>query len=282
MSSISLFMNSFLTIGEVALGRLIVNPKDPAHNFCSNAVLDLSAEDISHKPFETIVALTRAESSSSFLASLTRLLNVLAGRSKSSVDRIEAQKAASYKLKNVPQKLEKLVEDNEVKRWLEKVNQRAPVYMVVAFHTLVDSNVELDWKDSSGVSGKATIPVAEALAPGSSSTPAGQALDVAAELEHNHGRETMVSFVAPGERIVAVQYQRVILKAFRRGDVNAPTPDKKTVWESFDASRAAEDVTIVEASLGGLAIEDLPRKWRVGAESAAEGTKFIVFEDQLC
>ncbi|KAK1055677.1 hypothetical protein LTR12_017639 [Friedmanniomyces endolithicus] len=250
MTSLSVFMKNFLAKDDAKPGRLVTNLENPAYQYCTKEVLQLTDADVSKRPHDNVEALTKAHASNSFQAALTKLLRVFASQSSESVERIQARKAYSYDLRNVPDKLDQLVADGDVKLWLEKSSMRA---------------------------GAATkVPLAEAAVPGASATPLGEALEVSAEAEHEHDDETSFPFVAPDERIIAVSYQKVLLKTFL-GDPKTPALDKKTVWKSFSASReGTAGFQMVEASISTTSTSDLPKKLAIEAQSSSGETVFVI------
>ncbi|KAK1048248.1 hypothetical protein LTR74_017564 [Friedmanniomyces endolithicus] len=264
-------MKNFLSKDDAKPGRLVTSLENPAYQYCTKEVLQLTNADVSKRAYHNVEALTKAHASNSFQAALTKLL-----QSSDSVERIQTRKAYSYDLRNVPDKRDQLVADGDVKLWLEKVNQRMTVYMIVAVHTVESATIGQNAQSSTRAGAAAKVPLAEAAAPGASATPLGEALDVAAEAKHEHDDETSFSFVAPSERIIAVSYQKVLLKTFLR-DPRTPTMDKKTVWKSFSASRqGTAGVQMVEASIGNTSTGDLPKKFAIEAESSSGETVFVI------
>ncbi|KAK3651104.1 hypothetical protein LTR56_005868 [Elasticomyces elasticus] len=273
MSSLSVFMKNFLANDEAKPGRLVTNLENPAYQYYTKEVLHLTDSDISKRSYVNVEALTKAHSSNIFQASLTKLLSVFAKQSKDSVERIKAQKAYSYNLMNVPDKLHLLVGDDDVKQWLEQVNQHLPVYMIVAVHTVESATVGQDAQSSKDAGGALKLPLAEAAMPGSSATPVGQALDVSGAVNHDRRQETSFAFVAPNERIIAVGYQKVVLKTLLGERKQTPELGSKAIWRSFSASRATGDgPSMVEASVCPASTSDLKKKISVEATSLTEDT----------
>ncbi|KAF4336884.1 hypothetical protein FBEOM_9264 [Fusarium beomiforme] len=290
MSTLSRFMNSYLSFDQVALGRLVLDTANPGRNFCKTGTLQLSESDRSRNEFENVYSLTNARSSSSFQLALTKLLHVFAKKSGSSVDSIRTGKAVSYELLNVNDKLEELLENEAVKKWVESCRKRTRVYMVVALHAVQDVSVSLNHDESKAASFEGTVPVstaAEAIAPGSTTVhPGGAALakavDPKVKVDHSAQLARLASFVAPGERIIAVGYLEVKLESFFSSQAEEkPRLAKKTVWKAFDASRAAESPDMIEASVVGMEPTDLGKEAKVAAENDGSAGKFVILEGQL-
>ncbi|KAF9763011.1 hypothetical protein IL306_003271 [Fusarium sp. DS 682] len=290
MSTLSRFMNGFLNFDQVALGRLVLDTANPGRNFCKTDKLQLNESDRSRNEFANVYSLTNARSSSNFQLALAKLLQVFAKKSGSSVDRIETGKAVSYELLNVNDKLEKLLEDEEVRKWVESCRKRTRVYMVVALHAVQDVSVSLDHDETKAAGVEATVPVsaaAEAIAPGSTTVVPGgstlaKAIDPKAKMDHSVELARLASFVAPGERIIAVGYLEVKLESFFSNRAEEkPRLARKTVWKAFDASRATEAPDMIEASVVGMEPTGLGKGVKVAAENSGSAGSFVILESQL-
>ncbi|KAK4982872.1 hypothetical protein LTR50_007542 [Elasticomyces elasticus] len=290
MSTLSRFMNGFLSFDQVALGRLVLDTANPGRNFCKTGTLQLNAADRSRNEFTDVYSLTKASSYSNFQIMLTKLLDVFASKSGTSANTIQTDKAVSYELLNVDDKLEKLLKDEAVQKWVETYKKKSRVYMVVALHAVQDVSVSLDHDTTAAAGVKATVPVsaaAEAIAPGSTTVlPGGaansEAVDPKVAVDHLVELARSASFAAPGERIIAVGYLEVKLRSFFSNQAEErPKPAAKTVWKSFDASRAAEAADMIEATIVGMNPTDLGKGAQVVAESAGLAGQFVILEGQV-
>jgi len=252
--SLSVFMNGYLDPAQVALGRLVLDMKDPGQNFCRFGELELQEGDVSKSQFQDLKSLAKAESSSGFKLALSKVLQLFASKSRTTVDDISSKTAMRHQLLNVNEKFETMFQEDDVKKWLEKVVLTgSDIYLVVGLHTLQDASISLDRLASKDIGGKAQAPVTEALAPGISSIPrVGNSLDVRIEGGHSSTSSLGASFITPGERIIAVQYQKVsvIMKSSRgvKHLVDAALK-KTTTWKSFGAARGGSELDIFEVSL---------------------------------
>ncbi|KAE8414639.1 hypothetical protein BDV36DRAFT_264911 [Aspergillus pseudocaelatus] len=290
MSTLSRFMNGFLNFDQVALGRLVLDTANPCRNFCKTGTLQLNEADRSRNEFANVYSLTNARSSSNFQVALTKLLDVFARKLGTSADAVQTDKAVSYELLNVDDKLETLLKDEAVQKWVETYKKKSRVYMVVALHAVQDISVSLDHDTTAAVGVKATVPVstaAQAIAPGSTTVfPGGAAISEAVnpKVAVNHLVEfsRSASFAAPGERIIAVGYLEVKLWSFFSNQTEEmPKLAKKTVWKSFDASRAAEAADMIEATVLRIKSTDLGKGPQVIAESAGLAGQFVIVEGQI-
>ncbi|OIW24995.1 hypothetical protein CONLIGDRAFT_717948 [Coniochaeta ligniaria NRRL 30616] len=93
--------------------------------------------------------------------------------------------------------------------------------------------------------------------------------------------EQSASFVAPGERIIAVGYQKVRFRLFPSCTADPRVLARKAVWKSFDTSRADGAADMVEATIDTDGEPDLGRGAKVAAESAGSGGIFVILQDQV-
>ncbi|KAK3377084.1 hypothetical protein B0T24DRAFT_620430 [Lasiosphaeria ovina] len=279
--ALSRFMDGFLTEGEVELGRLVLDTANPQKNFCKAAGLTLTDADRSRREFDNIDNMVGATSASKFQLLLTKLLEIIAGKSSKSTDNLKTAKAVSYELYNVDERLETLLQDDKVKKWLEKYRSKARIYLVVALHTVKDASVTLGTNDALEVHVKATAPAAQAadaIAPGAS-VAANAAGSVEAKLGYSRSREQSASFVAPGERIIAVGYLELRFRAFLSSTAEASQLAKTTVWKLFDTSRATGSADMIEATVQG--VSELDKGLKVEAESTGSTGRFVILEGQV-
>jgi hypothetical protein len=281
-SPLSVFMNGYLDPAQVSLGRLVLDLKNPGQNFCPHSVLTLSESDISKAAFSDLKSLANAESSSHFKTCLSIVLKIFARKSHTAVDDISTRSAINHQLLNVNLKFESLFENDEVKIWLEKVILTgSSVYMVVGLHTLQDASVSLNREASTEISGQVQAPITDAMAPGASLLPGvGGASNMKIGGGHTSTNSIGASFVAPGERIIAVQYKKVVFQMSSSKDaktIGNAALEKKTRWKSFGAARGGTDLDTFEATLAErTTAADIEEDVDVEAESIGPGGVFVI------
>ncbi|KAH8586465.1 hypothetical protein B0O99DRAFT_695463 [Bisporella sp. PMI_857] len=282
-SSLSVLMNGYLAPGQVALGRLVLDMKNPGQNFCPFGALHLQEGDISKAEFSDLKSLANAESSSRFKSALSKVFTIFAEKSQATIDGIFTKTAMRHQLLNVNLKFESIFEDNNVKKWIEKVVLTgAEVYMVVGLHTLEDASISLNRDASTEISGHIQAPITDPVAPGASKLPGiGTALDVKLESEHKSRTSLGASFVTPGERIIAVQYQKVAITIFSsKGSKNLVEAKlkMKTVWRSFGTARGETDLDTFEAVLEEVTTADDIGEDVEFEAASVEGKVFVILD----
>ncbi|KAH9210921.1 hypothetical protein DL95DRAFT_412607 [Leptodontidium sp. 2 PMI_412] len=279
---LSVFMNGYLDPDQVALGRLVLDMKSPGQNFCPYGTLDLKAGDVSMAPFVDLQSLANAESSSGFKLALSKVLQLFATKSRTTVDEISTKTAMRHQLLNVNLKFEKIFEEDEVKKWLEKVILTgSDIYMVVGLHTIQDASISLNRAASTDVGFKAQAPVTEVLVPGISAVPGVRdAFDVIVEAGHTSRSSLGASFVTPGERIIAVQYQKVEVKMVSSKGIKNLVDvglKRKTIWQAFGAARGGSKLDTFDVSLAGkIDHDDIAEDGEVEAITMDDGEVFVI------
>lgn len=76
---------------------------------------------------------------------------------------------------------------------------------------MLDANVLLGAEEGKDVSGQVEVPVSVALVAGGIALPVGGITDPKVSAKYEESRGVKVQFVAPGERICALQYRKVVL-----------------------------------------------------------------------
>jgi hypothetical protein len=231
---ISAFTGGYLSKKQVTLGRLVLNLQDPGQAFFPNKPRHITKEDVDRSYFEEIEVELEAEAESKFQLRLTKLFRTTAASSASSSDKLTAQKATRWQLLNSDTVFTSIIGDRNTREWLESVCKHSPVHFVVGLITILNPSVNNAAERKLELEASGDIPFAEAVAPGSSTLPvAGDALDLKAEVSKSKSEEQNAKFLAPGDRIIGVQYRRVNFKGFKSADIGLPHLETKNRWKKY-------------------------------------------------
>jgi hypothetical protein len=242
-------IKGFLAPEQVALGRLILRTASPGQDFCPFSPVSLTSDDISAQPFESVSQLLSRYSDARYRLDLTRLLSAGSTASTRTIDAINTTKATTYQLLNSGLFFEKLTKDDQIRKWLEPLLRRMDVYLVVGLHTIESAHVNAG--SDSGRKGDASVQVPTAQVAAAAGPPmlSENPLDVRLKALKAKGIETAASFVAPGERIVKVEYRKLRLRTFRSCDVDSAFLESGSRWKTYAASRDAVGPDMVEVHL---------------------------------
>jgi nucleoside phosphorylase len=225
-SCLSIFTDGYLTREQLALGRLVLNVKFPGQDFCPYPP-GITEADIAKNPFGRIRELVTRRPSSKFETKLNQLFSIFAKRNVS-FDDINIEKAMTYQLLNSEACFEKMCGNDDTKKWLEKYLKRGTICMVVGLHTISDAAVSLNVSETS---------LQHTESSNSSST--------------GSSFFTVASFVAPDERIIAVQYRKIQFEPFSSKRVDQAYLQKSSRWKLYGVDRDDRENDAVEADLKG-------------------------------
>jgi tetratricopeptide (TPR) repeat protein len=257
----------FLPPSAVSLGRFVLSldhPHQDFHDPTSN-----TSPDFIEKVQTQYESLHHSAKHQNVASQLTTFLSSsFAKRLKASV-RITADEARTYYLTNAGQWFRDAVKSQETREWIERtIDEGEDIYVIVAYHTLVNARILEQLGGQSSAGGDLAIPVSTALTASGVVVP----FDMADPgLSGFRGRleDEQRQFMAPGEQIYAVQYRKVSWRLFSRNKMDKMTLGTKAWWEIYDGPRnpqgEPEDMLEVE-------LED---------EIAIEGEHEDMFEVQL-
>jgi hypothetical protein len=242
-------IKGFLAPEQVALGRLVLQTASPGQDFCPFSPVPLTRDDISAQPFESVSQLLGQYSDARYRLSLTRLLSAGSTASTRTIDVINTTKATTYQLLNSGLFFEKLTKDDQTRKWLERFLRRMDVYLVVGLHTIESAHVNAGSNSAQHADASVQIPTAQITAAAGAPMLSKSPLDIRLKVLKAKGIETAACFVAPGERIVKVEYRKLRFRAFRSFDVDSVFLETGSRWKTYAASRDAAGPDAVEVDL---------------------------------
>lgn len=281
-----LALTGFLSRKQVTLGRLVLNLQNPGQGFCPHMPIEFTEDEVDNALFTEVELELDETKTSRFSLKVTKLFRTNAEASKSSSNTLKAKQAARHELLNSPDVFNKILNASpETKIWLEKVRHYSPVHFAVALLTVSDASFNAATEATNTASVSLTAPLAEAVAPGSSTVPLiGDSLDVKTELAKEKAEKQNAKFLAPGDRIIAVQYRRIKFKGYKSDSVDGAFLDNPGRWKKYtgtDVDRGdGED--ILEATLEEKPnIDDLTERYNFRQEQLQNDILLIVCHAQL-
>jgi hypothetical protein len=222
-SSISVFTDQFLPETAVSLGRLVCEIQTPLQCFCP-VKLQLRSEDIAAGDFIGVDELLNQTKGSKFQLNLTKLLSLSAKNEKSIHLDVSTLKTVVYYLANSDIQFAEIRRDDNVRRWIETaLRVYGHIFMCVGIVTMYNTTVDQRREQTRDNTVGVTVPLTQVLGTVASIGLPNDVLDINVDgsLWRNNGNP--VSFRAPGERIVAVQYRKVRFQFFSPGDIDKAT-----------------------------------------------------------
>jgi hypothetical protein len=243
----------------VQLGWLVDDPLKPHQNHHATPV-PLSQSRSSPQP--NFRALVHKSKDLGFEAILTRFFSSTIDTSRSSSKDVSSAVATTYTLDNSEHFFDSIILSNdEAKVWLEStiVIKDRKAYLVVGYQTLQDASIAQKIEHSHNIGGNAQGPPLAAVTGGIESLAVGDLGDVGLGAHINNAEGIEVSYLAPGERIYAVEYRVVHFKWYRKKDIKLAVLEQKSWWESLIAvrgERKAADDEIKKTIVGARLIDD--------------------------
>lgn len=229
----------FLPLSAVSLGRFVISLDHPHQDFHNpTGDIDPNVTEKVQTQYESFHHSIKHQNIASQLT--TFLSSSFAKRLKASV-RITADQARTYYLNNAGQWFRDAVKSQETREWIERtIDEGEDIYVVVAYHTLMNARILEQSGGQSSAGGNLAIPVSTALTASGVVIPFNIA-DPGLSGFRDRIEDEQRRFIAPGEQIYAVQYRKVRWKWFSSNKVNEMTLGTKTCWERYDGSRNLQD-----------------------------------------
>lgn len=274
---IELLSQQALPLETVGLGRLVNHPKEPWQDFCPYSLIVPGPEDVSDSIFNRIIDTSSLEKSTDIAAKLSELLSFIFNRRKQTASQLNTDHAIVRRLLNSSEFFDTLCGAKQIRDWLQRNNrERKEVYMVVGMIIVRNAEINRESKDLSQAGASLQVPVTALVSSGGTiAAPLGiagaadpkVAVNVASKSEGN------LSFEAPGDRIVGVQYRKVRFHYHSSGSIKDLDaflrPNSR--WEHhFSKSRiaggtrqsATDDIIEVELEANVDEVEDVEEEGR--------------------
>ena len=230
MHGLEVFNGGFLEKSQICLGRLVLNIRDPGECFCE-APRELTAKDIAAPEFDHSIIELLTKQESAFSVKLSKFLRLQAEAKDSQHSMLHSKQVKRYQLLNSRPFFDDTIKAQKTQEWIERWHKEGPIHFAVGLLTTEDAFVVTDTKESTKFSAKSTADINEVLAPGSSTLPvASDALDLEIEVGKEFAAKQNAKFIAPGERIIAVQYIPVKFRGWISKEVDKAFLDRPGVW----------------------------------------------------
>ena len=284
-SALTLIRAAFLDRTEVSLGCLVPNPLEPGQDFCPVKPPIITAEEINTR---SIHDLRESFDTAKDTRLRTKLARLWTGRGKietRSSDELMARSATLYYLTHPTLHLETLYEDADTRAWIEKVMKRFPIFLVTGFLTVTEAEIARIRQQSTGVQVAAEVSASNVASAGAVTVILDVPDSVGVGLKVNNDANLRYSFVAPGERIIGVQYRKLKFKRFSAVDLEKVVL-KRNSWVMFLGDRIHKGITattgdVLEANVEeSLTVDDLElEEYDLGLEDLeVEDEEFVFVE----
>jgi hypothetical protein len=286
-SALTLLRAAFLDLNEVSLGCLVPNPLEPGQDFCPVKPPVITAEDISPPRYiENIHEFLGAGKHLGLHTKLARIFSATARKENKSVDQLVASRATLYYLRQPSLHFKDLCKDDNTKEWIETVLKRFPIFLVTGFLTVTQAEVGRTRQRSSEVQLTTEVSASDVTSFGATTIVTDMPDSVGVQLKAGTEVHSLYSFVAPGERIIGVQYRKLKFKRFSAVDVEKGEL-KSNSWVMFLGEKSRKGLSagtghVLEANLEeSLTVDDLELEDQEGEKltSVVEEEEFVFLDE---
>jgi hypothetical protein len=291
VSPLTVIQSGFLEVNEVPLGCLVPNPANPGMDFYPVKPPAFTLEQISKRSIEGVREWLDKAKHSGFCAKLKRLFSAERTSEVTSTAELIASVATLYYIKHTKIHLKDLCKDDDAKDWIQDTLKFEPIFLVIGFLTVTRAEVEHERKRPSTFKAEVKVPTIDILTHGVASVTTSDAvpgaLDIGVGLEAGGHTHAAYAFVAPGERIIGVQYRKLRFKLLS-SKVEAGTRLDAIQWEMFlgdmkhrgGESRGTASGDILETDFEEeLTLTDLELDTEV-YDATVEDTEFVFVNEE--
>jgi len=257
-SALTVIRSAFLDLQEVAIGCLVPDVLNPGQDYWPEKPAPPAPDQITKRTIENFRELLSDEKHIGLRTKLTHLFSGDVVHKTESKFEIKTPKSTAYLLKQPRSMFLRLCQEDDTKKWMEETLQDSPIFFVVGLVTVTHAEVDRDQSHSKDYKTSAEVPVSSLLSSGITDIfPNANVLDVGGAVSLGDMSRRSSSFVAPGERVIGVQYRKVHFHLFSENKVEDATL-KPNQWTMFLGGDRAGSDNILEADLqDSTDLEDL-------------------------
>ncbi|KAL8366679.1 hypothetical protein RB595_010508 [Gaeumannomyces hyphopodioides] len=255
----TLLLSQLIPRESVELGRLVVDPKYPDHDFCQPLLTGTSdapfaAADVATQHFEDFSAILNRTRGTRLELRLLSLLSIVPsvtpGSTSSTV--LTAPVCAVHRLRDATTYFSAACREQPVREWLESRPRRpfGNIFLVCGLRTVTNARVRQTRHSQIDVAASVSVPAASL--PGFDVTVEGS-LSVACESKEK------VGYTAVGEQVFAVQYRKVNLSMLSTATkkVEEAYLERKIRFISYISLRGGQvDKHVIEAEVAEALTQD--------------------------
>jgi hypothetical protein len=263
-NALTVFRNGFLTLKSSALGRLVPDAKNPSQDFWPQKDITLSEDQVDTGEFHELRQAFTSGFNVGLGAKLSRLFSTDVSLESLSKDGLQADKVHRYLLKQPRSHFYGMCADKDARYWMEDIMRDCPLFLISGLITVTEAGVQREQKRDMQASSDIEVPIGAALTGGAlAAVDQAGVTDVGVNAHGGRLSGESISFIAPGERVVGVQYRKVKFKAFSEKSIDNATLERSpNRWKMFFGGDRAGEKDMIEADLqddlteGDLEIDD--------------------------
>jgi hypothetical protein len=252
---LTVLSKAFPTLTAATLGRLITDAKNPSQDFWPEDTWSSLQSQIEERAFNDLYSALSENNRTAFRSKLTQFLFGHVAHDKIALDELVSSESKYYFLTQPRAHFQRMCRDIETRRWIENTLRDLPIFLVVGLITVKEAVVMKKLMQSRQVGGGAEVPVLDIVTNGATTVLpfGGDILNVGGEVDVKRQKDIKLSFVAPGERVVGVEYRKLKFNLFSSvvsgKSADSATLDKDNRWKMLGISRDTMSNDLLEAEL---------------------------------
>jgi len=221
--------NTFLTLKQVSLGRLVLDAANPGQDFWPSdgtSSIENIDKEVERRGFNHFEQDLGRNNCIAIQASVTEYLRLHANLGSSSSSLFSTPEAYVYTLLHPTDHFVRLCRDPKTRGWMEKAMKNSSVFLVVGLVTVVDAEAKMSLEKSRDI--KAHLDAGK--------------MPVGVEGSSEKSQHASMAFEVSGERVVGVQYRKLKFSLFSsRGLDDAFLEKNPNRWKTFVGSKGGDD-----------------------------------------
>ena len=257
-SALTVIRSAFLDLEEVAIGCLVPDILNPGQDYWPENPTPPPPDQVTTRTVENLRELLSDEKHVGLRTKLTHLFSGDVLHKTESKFELKTSKSTGYFLKQPRSTFLRLCRAEDTKKWIEETLRHSPIFFVVGLVTVTHAKVDRGHSHSKDYKSSAHVPLSSLVSSGITDIlPNANVLDVGGAISLGDKSKGSSSFIAPGERVIGVQYRKVHFHLFSKNKVEEATL-KPNQWTMFLGGDRAGSDNILEADLqDSLDREDL-------------------------
>jgi hypothetical protein len=236
----------FLPFDSVRLGRFVNNIDQPLEGYHEPTTTEAPKSIVTEYDYtgdELCKSGTRLTSKLTFLLSLGFSKNL------GSKTRLSPKHCRTYALDNSDEWFHKAISSDVTKKWIEEAAVRGRrVFMIVGFHTLIDTHFLQESIKDDQLDCQVDAPLELSLAAAGAVIPLPGLIDSSIQMESGSFAGNRAHFFAPGEQVCGMQYREVSYRWFWSRDISHAKVSNTKTWSSMAGKKRSKRKGVSEGN----------------------------------
>ena len=266
---------------QLQLGSLIVSLDEPQQGAHQAASAATGPDVLEPQPQKSYKGLVRSYKTTK----LAPHLSVLGFRVSTELDDsvvVDSTIGLRYLLRDPLAWFKVLCASGDTQEWImDRHRAKLSVYLVSGYFTFQNAKITIKNKDGKGIGFDANVPVGQIAAAAACGVPGivpDSIGDVGIEYGRDAGKETELTYDAPGEQIYALQLKRIKISFWAKSSDSAIRLEGKCCWIDMLGNRSAGEEIVVADLDDALRLGKTIERVREKEEEGEQTDEYIVIQ----